>query len=85
MRRGLLTRGAPWPTKHAPDAPPRTVTLMLHEEAALRRIRKAGSNGVVLGDGVTTTMAIRIALTGAASIDRGSPQRIRARVHGVSK
>jgi hypothetical protein len=76
-------RGRPWPTQHAVEAPP-CLTFLLHEEAALRRIRRAGAAGIALGDDLSASLAIRLALAGHVTIDRGTPQRARAKVHAVS-
>ena len=51
--------------------------LNLLEESALRRIRRAGAEGVAIGDGLRLSTAIRLGLHGQVEIDKGSPQRVR--------
>jgi hypothetical protein len=50
---------------------------MLHEEETLRRIRRAGAEGVAIGDGLSVSLAIRLSLLGHVVID-GPTQRVNA-------
>lgn len=78
-RRGpSLMSGKPPINRPAPGPAPR-MDLGLVEREALTRIRKSGAVGVSIGDDLLVSTAIRLGLLGLVTIDKATPQRVRAR------
>lgn len=76
-----LMAGKPAVNRPASGEPP-GFELDLREREVLARIRKAGDDGVAIGDDLTVSTAIRLGPLGLAAIDKGSPQRVRRRFGG---
>ncbi len=53
-----------------------SIELLIHEIAALAAIRRAGPQGLAIGDGITVSSAIRLSLLGLVTI--GRDQRLTA-------
>jgi hypothetical protein len=59
-----------------------SLDLLPAEHNALRRVVAGGPAGLVLGQGVTPSEAIRLSLDGLVTITKGHPQRAVATAKG---
>lgn len=75
-RRPTLMLGKP-PINKPAEGPAPMLELSLADRAVLARIRKAGAEGVAIGDDLTVSQAIRLGLVGLVTIDKKTPQRVR--------